>query len=227
MPKYQVAVVNRPENWRPESSDDVPLALSGPVVVLAESDDLFEAVARAVEHNESDRGIRRWAVVIEPGSMGRLWPAARICTPVMYKVAVIWWPDGWEPESPLDVPNCVWQSQGRDLGKWTSYPQAETIVLALNRQCMAYAGATWHVVVAVENETVSRVVSYDPVGTETTVEVRRMHVVRPKHGGHGTCRHCPAHEFQCARANWDTQPQTISARSRGAFSGASQQNRIP
>ena len=32
------------ENWKPESADDVPLELSGPVGVLTESDDLFEAV---------------------------------------------------------------------------------------------------------------------------------------------------------------------------------------
>ena len=68
-----------------------------------------------MEHNESDdaRHRGRWAVVVEPGSTGRVWPAARLCTPLTYKVTAIWWPDGWEPDSPLDVPNCVWQAEGQ------------------------------------------------------------------------------------------------------------------
>ena len=99
MAKYQVAIIRRPENWKPECADDVPLDLSGPVGVLAESDDLFEAVSRAMEHNESGEARRRgrWAVVVEPGSVGRVWPAARLCTPITYVVTAIWWPDGWEP----------------------------------------------------------------------------------------------------------------------------------
>ncbi len=219
MAKYQVAIINRPANWEPESADDVPLELSGRVGVLTESDDLFEAVDRAIEHNESadaqSRG--RWAVVVELGSTGRVWPAARLCTPLSYKVTAIWWPDGWEAQGPLDVPNCVWQAEGQPGGQAVSYPQAEAMVLALNRQCMDQPGATWHVIVAVENEAVSRLVSYDPEGMETTVEVRRMHVIRPEHGGHGDCLHCPAHAMQCAKADWSTQIQTVSARHSRAF----------
>ena len=90
-------------------------------------------------------------------------------------------------------------------------------MLGLNRQCMDHPGTTWHVVVAVENEAVSRTVSYDPAGTETTVEVRRMHVIRPEQGGHGDCSHCPAHEFQCAKADWSSQTQTVTARRSRAF----------
>ena len=173
----------------------------------------------AMEHNESAEAQQRgrWAVVIEPASPGRVWPAARLCTPIIYKVTAIWWPDGWEPESPLDVPNCAWQTQGPAGGQWFSYPQAEATVLGLNRQCMDHPGTTWHVVVAVENEAVSRLVSYDPGGTETTVEVRRMHVIRPEQGGHGNCSHCPAHEFQCAKADWSSETQTVSARRSRAF----------
>ena len=76
MAKYQVAIINRPANWTPECADDVPLELSGPVDVLTQSDDLFEAVSRAMEHNESAEARQRgrWAVVIEPGSTGRVWP---------------------------------------------------------------------------------------------------------------------------------------------------------
>jgi hypothetical protein len=213
MAKYQVAIINRPEKWKPECADDVPLDLSGPVGVLAESDDLLDAVRRAIEHNESGESLRRgrWAVVVEPGSAGRIWPAARICTPISYVITVIWWPDGWEPGSPLDVPNCVWQTQGRAGGEWFSYAEAEATVLALNRQCMEHPGKTWHVVVGVENEPVSRTVSYDSSGTETASEVRRIHVIRPEQGGRGECSHCPAHAFPCAEAEWSSQTQTMSA----------------
>ena len=222
MPKYQVAIIKRPANWKPESADDVPLELSGPVAVLTESEDLFDAVGRAMQHNESPEAQQRgrWAVVVEPGSVGRVWPAARLCTPITYKVTAIWWPDGWEPNSPLDVPNCVWQAHGRAGGQWLSYPRAEATVLSLNRQSMDHPGTTWHVVVAVENEAVARTVSYDPAGTETTVEVRRMHVIRPEKGGHGDCAHCPAHTFECSKAQWLSQVQTVSATHSRAFGEA-------
>lgn len=223
MAKYQVAIVHRPRNWRPECADDVPVDLSDPVGILSESDDLFAAVSAAMEHNESaeaeSRG--RWAVVVEQGSVGRIWPTARLCTPITYVVTAIWWPDGWEPHSPLDVPNCVWQTQGRAGGEWFSYPQAEATVLGLNRQCIEHPGRTWHVVVAVESEPVSRAVSYDPAGTETMTEVRRIHVIRPEQGGYGDCSHCPAHHFRCAKADWSSQIQTISASHSRAFGTAS------
>ena len=222
MAKYQVATINRPKNWKPECPDDVPLEFRGSVSVLAESDDLFEAVRRAIEHNQSGDPAKqaRWAVVVEPSGVGRIWPAARICTPITYKVAAIWWPDGWEPNSPLDVPNCVWQAQDQRGGEPLGYPQAEATVLGLNRQCIDHPGTTWHVVVAVENEAVSRIVTYDPSGTETTTEVRRMHVILPEQGGHGDCSHCPAHAFECANVDWSSQPHTISARHSRAFGTA-------
>jgi hypothetical protein len=219
MAKYQVSVIDRPADWTPESADDVPLDLAGPVDMLTESDDLFEAVSRAMEHNETEEARRRgrWAVVVEPGGGGRIWPNARVCTPITYKVTAIWWPDGWEPDSPLDVPNCTWQTQGQIGGQWAGYPQAEAAVLSLNRQCMDHPGTTWHVVVAVENEAVSRMVSCDSAGTETTMEVRRLHVIRPEQGGHGNCRHCPAHALQCANAAPSDQVDTVSARRSRAF----------
>jgi hypothetical protein len=214
MAHYQVSTIKRPDNWQPETADDVPLEFQGPVSVLAESDDVFEAVSRAVAYNESDAARRegRWAVVVEPSANGRLWPAARLCTPLTYKVMVIWWPDGWEPESPLDVPNCAFQTQGQGGGEPLDYPRAEAIVSALNRQCMDRPGATWHVIVAVENEAVSRIVSYDPAGIETTSEVRRMHVIRPRQGARGDCTHCPAHRMECAAADWRSQSQQLRAK---------------
>jgi hypothetical protein len=213
MGRYQVASILRPADWTPECPDDVPLELGGHVEVLAESDDLFEAVEKAITHNESNEALRqhRWAVVIEPGVHGRHWPAARLCTPLVYKVTALWWPDGWEPDSALDVPNCVWQAQGHSGGEWFEYAQAESMVQALNRQCLDRPGTIWYVVVAVENEAVSQKVTYDPSGTETTVEVRNMHVIRPIDGGRGDCRNCPAHEFSCAKAEWTSMEQTVQA----------------
>ena len=83
-------------------------------------------------------------------------------------------------------------------------------VLGLNRQCMDHPIATWYVVVAVENEVLSRTVSYDSAGTETATEVRRMHVIRPAKGGRGDCSLCPAGSFPCAEADWSSQPQTVT-----------------
>lgn len=217
MATYQVAIIQRPENWEPESADDVPLELQGPVEILMESDDLFAAVDRAMEYNESPEARTRWAVVIEPGAVGWVWPNARLCTPITYKVTAIWWPDGWEPNSPLDVPNCVWQTREPVGGEWLSYPRAEAAVLGLNRQCMEHPGLTWHVVVAVENEAVARTVSYSAAGVETTMESRRMHVIRPMQGGHGDCGHCPAGAFPCAKSDWSSQMHTVSARRSRAF----------
>src|SRR5574340_651143 len=126
MAVYQVAIISRPRDWEPECLDDVPLELGGPVEVLDESDDLMSAVGRAIEHNGDAQAEEqgRWAVVIEPGTLGRIWPAARLCTPLTYKVTAIWWPEGWEPASPLDVPHCVWHTQGRVGEQWLTYEQA-------------------------------------------------------------------------------------------------------
>ena len=70
---------------------------------------------------------------------------------------------------------------------------------------------------AVENEALSQTISYDPSGLETTVEVRQIHVIRPKEGGRGDCTYCPARDFQCARADWTSQVQTVTATHSRAF----------
>ena len=81
----------------------------------------------------------------------------------------------------------------------------------LNEQALGQAGPMWYVVIAVENEPVSQTVSFDPSGTETTVEVRRIHVVRPDAGGgKGDCSHCPARSFDCAKEDWATLEQTVT-----------------
>jgi len=213
MGKYQVTIFQRPDDWNPESADDVPLDLVGPIAVLGESDDLFEAVGRAMEHNESpeSRRCQQWAVVVEPGGAGHLWPAGRLCTPITYQVTPIWWPDGWEPNDPLDVPNCVQQTEEPKGSRWLEYPEAEATMLSLNRQCMDHPGRTWFVVVAIENEAVSRTVSYDAAGTETVVEVRCTHAVRPQKGRRGDCSHCPAGDLECARDEWTILTQTVPA----------------
>jgi hypothetical protein len=212
MARYQVSIIERPEDWVPASPDDVPPEPGAVLDALAETDGLFPAVRLAIDHNRSpDRQKdRRWAVVIEPGRPGPTWPSARICTPVAYKVASIWWPTGWEPDSPLDVPNCVWLEESGTGHGPMPYRRALATVRALNRQSMDHAATTWYVLVAVENEPVSERAAYDASGTETTVAVRRLHVVRPERGGKGDCSHCPAHSLDCVNEDWNWLEQSAT-----------------
>ena len=211
MAKYEISLIERPQGWRPIGPDDVPAELGRPLAVLGEADNVFAAVRQAIAYNQSAEGekIQRWAVVVEPGTVGRYWRRARVCTPLAYKVAAIWWPAGWEPNSPIDVPNCVWRAQGEMDQEQLTYPQALAMVGGLNRQSMDHAAAMWYVIIAVENESLSQSVSFDPAGTETTVQVRRLHVVRPESGGKGDCSYCPAHSFECAKEDWFSIEQTI------------------
>jgi hypothetical protein len=212
MSKYRVAIVSWPEGWTPCCPDDVPTVMDQPIDVLAEADEVFDAVAQAAAYNAKAIQTKsgRWAVVTRPGSAGRIWRDARLCTPLRYKVATIWWPEGWEPASPLDVPNCTWQAQYPLEDQPMSYRDAENAVHALNRQCMDSPSNTWYVLVAVENEPLSRSVALDAAGSETTVEVRQLHVIRPQRGGRGDCSYCPGHSFSCAEANWTSQSQTMT-----------------
>ena len=216
MSKYQVAIIHRPEKWRPECDDDVPLNLRGPVEVLAESDEFFEAVDSAIEYNRSEasRQRDRWAVVVDPTGTGRHWPAARLCTPLTHKVVAIWWPDGWEPRGPLDVPRCIQLMTDNSESDWLDYTQAEAAVFALNRQCMDHPGETWYVVAAVENEPLSLTICQDSSGEAETTEVHPMHVVMPTDAGRGDCTHCPAHAFPCANADLPSRPLTLTTRRR-------------
>lgn len=216
MARYLVSLVKRPAPWTPASWDDVPPRPGEPQATLGESDDLFVAVRQAVQHNEASQTPTGtdWAVVIEPNAPGRIIPGARLCTPLAYRVAAIWWPTGWEPQSPLDVPNCVSKAQTDAGGQALTYPQALATVQGLNRQCLDHPGAMWYVLAAVENEPLSQTVSYDPAGTETTVVVRRLHVIRPEDdGGKGDCSHCPAHDHSCAKERWVSSPQTTTTTS--------------
>jgi hypothetical protein len=209
MSRYCLAIVATPPNWKPDRPDEVPAELPPVPEIRGEFDDLFPAVRLAVELNEKSLGEGGgWAVVVDPSSPSRRWGVGRICTPIAYKVSVIWRPEGWEPGSPLDVPNCVWKSQAQLDADSLTFPQAVESVRGLNQQCIDMASSMWYVVVAVENEPISQVVAYDPAGTETTTRVRKLHVIRPEEGGRGDCSHCPAHSFQCAQANWTTLAQT-------------------
>jgi hypothetical protein len=130
---------------------------------------------------------------------------------LVYKVTATWWPSGWEPGSPLDVPNCAFKADDELGQEGTTYRRALATVRALNRQALDHAGSKWYVVVAVENEPISRTVSCDPSGTETSVEVRPMHVVRPEEGGsRGDCAYCPAHGLQCSGEDTLAVEQTIT-----------------
>ena len=91
--------------------------------------------------------------------LGRYWHSARLCTPLAYKVAAIWWPTGWEPQSPIDVPNCVWRAQGEMDQDHITYPQALAMIRGLNQQSMDRAATMWYVIIAVENESISQSVS--------------------------------------------------------------------
>ncbi len=214
MAKYQVSLIERPADWTPASPDDVPPEPGVLLETLAEADDIFAAVRRAVEHNRGAKGqaAGRWAVVVEPGALGCTWRQARLCTPLSYKVTPIWWPLGWEPQSPLDVPHCVWRAQGRTEDQRLEYARAVAVVRGLNQQNIDHSSTTWYVVLAVENEPVSQSVSYDPSGVETTVQVRRLHVVRSEDGGaRGDCSYCPARSFDCARSEWHSLEESVTS----------------
>ncbi len=210
MAKYQVALVQSPAGWEPASPDDVPPECGGLGEVLAETEDFLAAVHRAVEHNEAlpGGGGGRWAVVVDPGSRGRTWPEARRCTPVAYHVVALWWPTGWEPQSPLDVPRCVSRAEGPREHPRLPYAQAVAVLQGLNRQAMNHPGTAWYAIVAVEHEPLSQSVSRDAAGTETVVEVSRVHVVLPEGGGRGDCSHCPAEAIACAESGGMSLEQT-------------------
>lgn len=212
MARYQVLSIVRPSDWRPAAPDDQPPEPGAPRQVLAESDDLFALVRQAIDYNQAslEGAGEDWAVVAEPGVPGRFWAGVRLCTPLGYHVAPIWWPSGWEPQSPQDVPNCVWKAHGDRDSQPLTYSQAMAMVQGLNRQCMDQPGARWYVAVAVEHEPISRTVTYDPAGTETTVAVRRLHVLRGADGGRGDCAYCPAHGFPCAQEDWRSLEQVAT-----------------
>jgi hypothetical protein len=110
-----------------------------------------------------------------------------------YQVVSIWWPDGWEPQTPLDVPKCIRPLDPPASAATFTYQQAVASVSGLNRQNMAQPGTGWHVVTADDAGPVPEggvLVEGAPEG---------LHVVRAAGGTGGDCSRCPAHDFPCAK----------------------------
>lgn len=118
-----------------------------------------------------------------------------------YRVGTIGWPDGWEPEGPLDVPNCILAPKTAVCNPLLAYGQAETIVHSLNRQCIDAPGTVWYVVVAETDASVSQISDADPGGQRTSIAVDPSRVIRPQRGTAGDCSCCPAHNLPCAQGN--------------------------
>lgn len=202
MAVYRVLTTECPPDWNPVGWDDCPPRPAEPQADLGEYKNLFAAVQAAIAYNQAAcaENARQWAVVCEVDALGKIWRGLRICTPLRYKIASIWWPAGWEPLSPFDVPLCVSRTQGTLQDELLTYDQALATMKGLNQQAMDRASTTWYVMIAVENEPVSRSISYDPAGLQTTVEIRKIHIAMPEEGGRGDCSHCPARGLDCTMA---------------------------
>ena len=68
-----------------------------------------------------------------------------------YVVTSVWWPDGWEPTTPLDVPKCLSPVQEQTAGGRMTYQQAVATVRGLNQQNMDHPGTSWFVVAKVKD----------------------------------------------------------------------------
>lgn len=199
---YQVAIVTRPGGWSNQTEDDVPPMTEGTYQVAAQGEGLLEARQTAVTYNQDParKLDSSWAVVVEAGAPSRRWPGPRLSTPVAFKLAALVRPEGWEPTSPWDVPNCIWKADTRSAQVEMGLEQVLATMRALNQQSLDLADTSWFVPVAVENEPVQETVSYDPAGKQTISQVRRVHVICPAQGTRGDCSHCPAHDFPCREA---------------------------
>ena len=115
-----------------------------------------------------------------------------------YQVTTIWWPAGWEPGGPSDVPNCIGRAPEQDTpAPVVDLKAALATVRALNRQNMDHPGSVWYVVAEVgDGPTGGDVPAGDvPAGEDG------LRVVRSAEGiGRGDCSHCPAASFPCAAA---------------------------
>lgn len=104
-----------------------------------------------------------------------------------YRVTAVWWPDGWEPCSPTDVPNCIAASPEDGPAKPViSLDRALATVRGLNRQNMDHPGAHWYVVAEADSPAES-----------SGGGLQSLRVVRPGEG-RGDCSYCPAAGFSCA-----------------------------
>jgi hypothetical protein len=118
-----------------------------------------------------------------------------------YQIVSVWWPDGWEPQGPLDVPRCLLPSEAHlDDAPKMPFEQAVATLRGLNRQNMDHPGTSWCVLAEVGGQDSARgtleVVQVAGSGG-TTEEVR---IVKPvEGGGRGDCSHCPAQHLPCAQ----------------------------
>ncbi|MGA2033049.1 MAG: hypothetical protein ABSG68_12385 [Thermoguttaceae bacterium] len=118
-----------------------------------------------------------------------------------FQVITVWWPDGWEPNDPLDVPNCMWQAGEQTAEEPMSLEQALATVRGLNRQNMAHPGAVWHAVGVVEDGSALSDDCGDSAEQFEDASGRSIRLLRPRGSGKGDCSHCPAHAFPCAAEN--------------------------
>jgi len=116
-----------------------------------------------------------------------------------YQVTPVWWPDGWEPCDPLDVPRCIRPARPPDgPGPQMDYRQAVAAVHGLNRQCLDHPGATWYVVSEAEDPPATAAAGPDIAGVLAGAAEPPLRVLFPEGGGRGDCSHCPAHGHPCA-----------------------------
>ncbi|HIQ23342.1 MAG TPA: hypothetical protein EYH34_19130 [Planctomycetes bacterium] len=225
MPTYQVATLQRPPGWQPRTLDDVPPSPGELLETLGRFDQLWPAIRCAVQHNRRarDDASQAWAVVVEPGTRGQTWATARLCTPISYHVRTLWWPDGWEPVTPVDVPACQSPAESQIDPEVLTYQQAVAKVWALNQQSIHFAGSTWYVVVAVENEPAAPAPPPADRPKDRQSEepmMRPLHVVQPEVGGPGDCSHCPARSLPCSSAAPTRDPVPPAGRSGSESPGA-------
>jgi hypothetical protein len=113
-----------------------------------------------------------------------------------YAIVPVWWPEGWEPTDPLDVPTCL-APAGADLAAAPrmSLEQALAALRGLNRQNIEYPGAKWHVLGETgEASALAALQTVQVAGPAGTVEELRL--LAPLSGGsRGDCSHCPAHHL--------------------------------
>lgn len=175
---YRVSVVELPPEWEPASFDDSPGDLRC-VEDIGRHDTIEAALAQVIEFNRENAevGTPRWAVAFEAPSRGR--SAYRVCTPLSYRLVHIHWPEGWEPKSPLDVPDCAWRDQS-DTSMEYEFDAAVEAVRSLNEAHMLEPSCErWTLLVAIECEPLHTSTFCDYLGTETSLTVRRLHVIRP------------------------------------------------
>lgn len=175
---YRVSLVQFPENWEPASLDDSPDGLRC-IDDLSSYDLLEDALEQVLDFNrESIEGDRsKWAVIFETPVRGRL--NFRVCTPLSYRIVHIHWPDGWTPESPFDVPDCQWHDQS-DSNTEFAFDEGIEALRSLNEaHLMEPNSGRWSIMVAVECEPVHTSLYCDHLGTETSMTVRRLHMIKP------------------------------------------------